>query len=66
MIKVKEEPRYVSLPVDGCKELKIIGTDAGDGVSADRLNLCSLRLSVGTQAPKQAPNEPPRAGVLTK
>jgi alpha-L-fucosidase 2 len=52
VMKVKEEPRYVSLPVDGGRELKIIGTDAGDGVAADHLNLGNVRLSAGQQAPK--------------
>ena len=39
VMKVKEGPRYISLPVSGGKELKIIGTDAGDGVAAEQLNL---------------------------
>ena len=59
VMKIREEPRYVCLPITGVKELKLVGTDAGDGIQADHLNLCNLRLSTGEQAPK--PEIPPPA-----
>jgi alpha-L-fucosidase 2 len=59
LMKGREEPRYVSLPVAGGKELKIVGTDGGDGIGRDHLNLCNLRLSPGLDAPK--PDLPPVA-----
>ncbi len=52
VMKIKEEPRYVSLQVEGGKELKIVSTDAGDGIAADHVNLCNLRLSAGQEAPR--------------
>ena len=52
VMRVYEESRYVSLPVEGGKELKLVGTDAGDGISADHLNLGYLRLSSSAEAPK--------------
>ena len=57
VMKIHEEPRYVCLPITGVKELKLVGTDAGDGIQADHLNLCNLRLSTREQAPK--PEIPP-------
>ncbi len=52
ILRVGESARYISLPVAGVKELKIIGTDAGDGIAADHLNLGYVRLSVSEQAPQ--------------
>jgi alpha-L-fucosidase 2 len=52
VMRIHEEPRYVSLSVAGRKELKLVGTDAGDGIAADHLNLGNLRLSASEQAPK--------------
>ena len=52
VMKIREEPRYVCLPITGVKELKLVGTDAGDGIQADHLNLCNLRLSTREQAPQ--------------
>jgi alpha-L-fucosidase 2 len=52
VMKIREEPRYVCLPVAGVRELKLVGTDAGDGIQADHLNLGNLRLSTREQAPK--------------
>jgi alpha-L-fucosidase 2 len=52
VMRVHEEPRYVSMPVAGARELKIVGTDAGDGIAADHINLCNLRLSAAAEAPK--------------
>ena len=52
VLRVREEPRYVSLPVAGVKELRLAGTDAGDGAAADHLNVCNLRLSPDTHAPQ--------------
>ena len=59
MMRMHEEPRYVSLPVAGVKELKLVGTDAGDGIAADHLNLCHLRLSASEQAPRPELAPPP-------
>ena len=55
VLRIHEEPRYVSVPVAGVQELKLVGTDSGDGIAADHLNLCNLRLSTSEQAPKPDP-----------
>jgi alpha-L-fucosidase 2 len=52
VMKIHEAPRYVCLPLAGVKDLKLVGTDAGDGIQADHLNLCNLRLSTREQAPR--------------
>jgi hypothetical protein len=52
VLRVKEEPVYACLPVAGVKELKLVGTDAGNGVGADHVNLGNLRLTVGKKKPK--------------
>ena len=59
VMRIHEEPRYVSLPVTGVQELKLVGTDAGDGLAADHLNLCHLRLSSSPDAPKPELVPPP-------
>lgn len=50
-LRVGSEPGYYSLPISGAKELRIVGTDAGDGIAADHLNLCNLRVSTDAIAP---------------
>lgn len=52
VVRVREEPRYLCISVEGVKELKIVGTDAGDGKAADHLNLCNLRLTDDPEKPK--------------
>ena len=52
VMRIHEDPRYVSLPIAGKKQLRLVGTDGGDGIAADHLNLCNLRLSSSTVAPK--------------
>lgn len=59
VMRIHEEPRYVCLPITGVKELKLVGTDAGDGIQADHLNLCNIRLSTHELAPN--PEIPPPA-----
>ena len=59
VLRVREEPCYVSLPIAGVQELRLVGTDAGDGIAADHLNLCQLLLSTGAQAPKPELAPPP-------
>ncbi len=58
-MRIREEPRYVSVPVAGVRELKLVGTDAGDGMEADHLNLGNLRLSHSAEAPKPEIPPPP-------
>ena len=55
ILRIKEEPRYVSLAITGAKEIRLVGTDAGNGNGADHINLCSLRLSVSPTEPKPEP-----------
>jgi hypothetical protein len=43
---------YVSLPLNGARELRLVGTDGGDGISADHLDLCNLRVSDQAGEPK--------------
>ncbi len=58
IMRVGESARYISLPIRGVKELKIVGTDAGDGSAADHLNLCYVRLCV-SEPPPQPEVTPP-------
>jgi alpha-L-fucosidase 2 len=51
-LRVKEEPVYVCLPIDGVKQLRVVATDAGDGIAADHLNLGNLRLTTGDEQPR--------------
>ncbi len=44
---------------EGVRDLKLVGTDAGDGIAADHLNLCNLRLSPKEPAPKPELAPPP-------
>ena len=57
VLKVGGEPCYVSLPVAGVSELKLVATDAGDGIAADHVNFCNVRLSAAREKP--APELPP-------
>jgi hypothetical protein len=59
VMRVKEEPRYVCLPVAGADEIRLVGTDAGNGNGADHVNLGHLRLTVGEKEP--APDAPVKA-----
>ena len=63
VMRIKEEPRYVSLPIPGAKEIRLVGTDAGNGSGADHINLCNLRLSVSEAEPKPEPIR--KAGTTT-
>lgn len=45
VLRAGDEPVYVSLPLQGARELRIVGTDGGDGNGWDHLNLCNLRVS---------------------
>lgn len=51
-MRVRGEPRYVAIPLSGARELRIVGTDAGDGMAADHVNLGLLRLSDAATEPK--------------
>ena len=55
LLRIKEEPRYVCLPLAEAKELRLVGTDGGNGTGADHINLCNLRLSVSEAEPKPEP-----------
>ena len=52
VMHVKEEPAYVHLPITGVDELKLVVTDAGDGIAADHLSIANLRVSAAEQEPK--------------
>lgn len=52
VLRVHEEPIYVCLPVHDAKELRIVATDAGDGIAADHLNLCNVRVTTGDEPPR--------------
>ncbi|MBI5835241.1 MAG: glycoside hydrolase N-terminal domain-containing protein [Armatimonadetes bacterium] len=45
VLRIRQEPVYVHLPLGGAKELRLVGTDAGDGIAADHIALGNLRLS---------------------
>jgi hypothetical protein len=64
VMKVKEEPRYIALKLDGAKELRLVGTDAGNGIGADHLCLGNLRLCVGPSEPKPDTPKPSAAGTV--
>ena len=51
-LRIREEPRFVSVPLSGAKVLRIVGTDAGDGIAADHVNLGLLRVSDAVSEPK--------------
>ena len=57
LLRVKEEPRYVSLPLAGAKEVRLVVTPAGAGIGGDNTNFGNLRLSVGAAEPP--PDAPP-------
>lgn len=52
VMRVKEEPVYVHLPIAGADEMKLIVTDVGDGIAADHLSIANLRVSAAQQEPK--------------
>ena len=52
ILRAHEVPVYVSLPIAGARELRIVCNGAGDGFTADHVNLCNLRLSNAIEAPK--------------
>lgn len=62
VMRVKGEPVYVSLPLKGASEVRIVGTDAGDGIAADNLNFGNLRLCTSEKEPTPdtpGPSQPP-------
>ena len=65
VMRIKEEPRYVSLPVKDVKVLRLVGTDAANGNGADHINLCNLRLSVSPTEPKPEPLKKAGAATVT-
>jgi len=58
ILRVKEEPEYVCLPIAGARELKFVCTDAGDGMAADYVNLGNVRLVASEESPR--PDGPQR------
>ena len=61
VLQVKEEPRYVSLSIAGVKEVRLVATDAGNGIGADHICFGNLRLCVGEKEPKpDAPKPRPK------
>jgi len=64
VMRIKGEPVYASLPLNGAKEVRIVGTDAGDGVGADHLCLGNLRLCVGEGKPRPDTPEPMKPLVI--
>lgn len=51
VLRANEDPVYVSLPLTGAKELRLVGTDAGDGIAYDNINLGNLRVSTSAAEP---------------
>jgi len=51
LVTVGQEALYVSLPVRGTRELRIVATDAGNGNAADHVVLGNLRVTTGDEAP---------------
>ena len=51
LLRAKEEPVYVSLPVSGVQELRLVGTDGGDGIAYDNINFGNLRVSTSETEP---------------
>ena len=51
VMRVRQQPRYVCLPIDGVKEARLAATDAGNGIAADNVNFGNIRLSVGRDKP---------------
>jgi len=60
VMRVKGEPVYVSLPLQGTEEVRIVGTDAGDGIGADNLCLGNLRLCASEKEPTPDTPKPSR------
>ena len=51
VMRVREAPRYVEVPVTGVQTIRIVVSDAGDGNSADHADLGNLRLSASVAKP---------------
>ena len=51
VLRVREAPRYVEVPVAGVQSIRIVVGDAGDGNSADHADLGNLRLSASVAKP---------------
>ena len=58
VLRIKEEPVYVCLPIDGVQEIRLVATDAGNGIGADHACFGNLRLCVGKDKPE--PDEKPK------
>ena len=65
IMRIKQEAIYVSLPLASAKELRIVGTDGGNGVGADHLCLGNLRLSISEQAPAPDGPKPTKPLIIT-
>ena len=65
VMRVKEEPVFVCVPVEGVRELRLVGTDAGDGNGADHVNLCELRLTTTAEKPLAKLPPAPRPVTIT-
>jgi len=55
ILRIGREPVLVSLKIHDVKELRLVGTDAGNGNGADHINLGHLRLTVGPDEPRTDP-----------
>jgi hypothetical protein len=64
VMRIKGEPVYVSLPLKGVKEVRIVGTDADDGISADNLNFGNLRLCTSEEEPTPDTPKPSQIPVI--
>ena len=51
ILRVREAPRYVEVPVLGVQTIRVAVNDAGDGNSADHADLGNLRLSASVAKP---------------
>jgi hypothetical protein len=57
LLRAKEQPHYVSEPIAGAKEVRLVVTPSGSGIGADNTNFGNIRLSVSREEPK--PDAPP-------
>jgi outer membrane protein assembly factor BamB len=56
VIRGQGDPVYISLPVAGARQVRLVGGDAGDGLAWDRIHIGNLRVSTAAEQP--APDGP--------
>jgi hypothetical protein len=58
VVRENDPPRKVSVPLNGAEELRLVVTDAGDGITCDCANWADASLIRDPRAPQRQP-EPP-------